>query len=232
LPALLLAVPSASLAGLWAIHGTAPAHLAHVRLAAQANTQPVALGSARDSGAASGLSEPPSLDPKPVTAATRAARPRPARASRARSAPAWVLPASGSLSSRFGPRWGSFHPGIDIAAPTGDPIKTAAAGVVTTAGWGGGYGNVVRVQHPGGITTVYAHMSRIDVTPGQSVATGELLGQIGSTGFSTGPHLHFEVRVDDQAIDPLPWLHEHGVTFYGEATDAGSAAASSAHAQD
>lgn len=234
LPAVLLLVPAGSLAGLRMSHDTSPAHLAHLALAARSTADepvpPTPAGGASLLGRGAAVPDlgPASADrPTPVRAA-----PPTSRASRSRPVPTWTLPADGRMSSRFGPRWGSFHPGIDIAAPTGDPISAAAAGVVTSAGWGGGYGNVVRVQNADGVTTVYAHMSQILVAAGQPVAVGEPIGKIGSTGFSTGPHLHFEVRVQDQAIDPLPWLHGHGVTYYGSATTPTNSGAPAAHAED
>ena len=224
-PALLLLVPGGSLAGLRAGHGTAPSHLAHLKLASSSVPARALESGAGATDAADFLARIAA----PVAAAPRAAGGAPAakaaqarqttRASRSRVGALWVLPTSGRLSSRYGPRWGSFHPGIDIAAPTGKPIRAAAAGVVTTSGWGGGYGKLVRIKHADGTTTVYAHMNRILVASGQRVAAGEVIGKVGSTGFSTGPHLHFEVRVGKRAVNPLPWLHAHGVTFYGAATN-------------
>mgnify|MGYP001167474163 CR=1 FL=1 len=114
-------------------------------------------------------------------------------------------PVNGTLTSRFGPRWGRMHEGIDIAAPTGRPIGAAAAGTVIVAGWGGGYGNLVVVSH-GSISTAYAHMSRIAVSNGQQVSRGTVLGAVGSTGHSTGPHLHFEVRVNGAPQNPINYL--------------------------
>ncbi|MCA1720020.1 MAG: M23 family metallopeptidase [Actinobacteria bacterium] len=242
MPALLLLVPAGSMAGLRSSHGSSPAHLEHLRLAGSTTPlSPSGVSAAGSTDAAdylAGLAAPrpqAKTDPptKTATAAKTAAPARQTtRASRTRTGTLWVLPASGRLSSGFGPRWGSFHPGIDIAAPNGDAVKAAAAGVVTTSGWGGGYGKLVRVQHADGTTTAYAHMSRILVAKGQRVAAGELLGKIGSTGFSTGPHLHFEVRVGKRTVNPLPWLHAHGVTFYGNATNPESAAHVTSHRED
>ena len=102
-------------------------------------------------------------------------------------------------------RWGRLHAGIDIGVATGTPIRAAAAGVVVFAGWAGGYGNLVVVDHGGGIATAYAHQQRIYVTGGP-VSQGQVLGEVGSTGNSTGPHLHFEVRVGGNPVDPLAYL--------------------------
>ena len=112
----------------------------------------------------------------------------------------------------FGPRvhpiFGSVrnHNGLDINGNTGDPIVAALSGVVITAGSRSGYGNTVVVSHGGGFTTLYAHMSSISVSAGQDVSSGERLGAVGSTGWSTGPHLHFEVRYNARAVNPLAFL--------------------------
>jgi murein DD-endopeptidase MepM/ murein hydrolase activator NlpD len=115
-------------------------------------------------------------------------------------------PVSGLVGSPFGPRGRMFHPGIDIVADMGTPVRSAAAGRVRAAGWFDGYGFRVVVTHGYGAVTLYAHLSRIDVHVGQVVAVGEQLGLVGSTGESTGPHLHLEERVRGAAIDPLPAL--------------------------
>jgi murein DD-endopeptidase MepM/ murein hydrolase activator NlpD len=117
-----------------------------------------------------------------------------------------VWPVSGTLTSGFGPRWGRMHEGIDIAGGSGTPIGAAAAGTVILAGWNGGYGNMVVVDHGGGISTGYAHMSSISVSVGQSVGQGTVVGGMGTTGSSTGVHLHFEVRVNGAATNPLSYL--------------------------
>ena len=98
------------------------------------------------------------------------------------------------------------HEGVDLGAPYGSPIEAAAAGTVIYAGWLGGYGNLTVIDHGGGLATAYGHQSRIGVSVGQQVAQGEVIGYVGSTGHSTGPHLHFEVRVNGQAVDPLGYL--------------------------
>ncbi len=124
----------------------------------------------------------------------------------------YVWPVHGRLTSYFGRRnlgmgTAAFHRGIDVAAPTGTPIVAARSGTVTYAGWSArGYGNLVRIRHAGGAETWYAHASRILVSVGQYVAQGERIALVGSTGLSTGPHLHFELHVGGSAIDPLSEL--------------------------
>jgi peptidoglycan hydrolase-like protein with peptidoglycan-binding domain len=104
----------------------------------------------------------------------------------------------------FGPRGARFHTGVDFPAPSGTPVLAARSGVVTITGWIGGYGNMVAIRHKLGVSTVYAHLSAFLVHEGESVAVGQPIGRVGSTGESSGPHLHFEVRVRGAAIDPLP----------------------------
>jgi murein DD-endopeptidase MepM/ murein hydrolase activator NlpD len=113
-----------------------------------------------------------------------------------------IWPLHGTVTSEFGPRWGGFHPGIDIAAPYGAPIHAAKAGVVILAAYYGGYGNFVLIDHGGGIVTGYAHQSQMAVTQGQDVTQGQVIGYEGSTGYSTGPHVHFEVRVNGTPQNP------------------------------
>lgn len=122
------------------------------------------------------------------------------------SARGLVWPASGSITSRFGPRWGRLHAGIDIANAVGTPVVAANTGRVVHAGWYGGYGNAVIIDHGGGFSTVYAHLSSIGTSLGASVARGQTVGQIGNTGNSTGPHLHFETRIGGVAYDPARYL--------------------------
>lgn len=124
-----------------------------------------------------------------------------------------LWPVEGTLEGGFGgrrnPFGGSgyeFHTGQDIEAPWGAPVVSGAAGRVSFAGWQNGYGQIVIVDHGGGLSTRYGHLSHIDVEMDQPVARGQLLGKIGSTGRSTGPHLHYEVRINDQAVNPLPYL--------------------------
>jgi murein DD-endopeptidase MepM/ murein hydrolase activator NlpD len=117
---------------------------------------------------------------------------------------AW--PVSGPVTSGFGPRWGRMHEGIDIAVPLGTPVRAAAAGTVIYAAWLGGYGNLVVVDHGGGLSTAYAHNSSLATSVGQAVAAGQVVSYSGSTGNSSGPHVHFEVRVNSSAVDPLGYL--------------------------
>jgi murein DD-endopeptidase MepM/ murein hydrolase activator NlpD len=98
------------------------------------------------------------------------------------------------------------HEGIDIAVGTGTPIAAAAAGTVAYAGWESGYGNFVLIDHGNGLATAYGHQSRIAVSTGQSVSQGEVIGYVGCTGHCFGPHLHFEVRINGSAVDPLGYL--------------------------
>jgi murein DD-endopeptidase MepM/ murein hydrolase activator NlpD len=116
-----------------------------------------------------------------------------------------VWPVSGPVVSGFGIRWGRMHTGIDIAVGYGTAIHASAAGAVVSAGWMGGYGNLVVVDHGGGLSTAYAHMSSMAVGGG-SVSQGQVLGYVGCTGHCFGPHLHFEVRVNGSPVDPLGYL--------------------------
>ncbi len=115
-------------------------------------------------------------------------------------------PTRGRLTSPFGYRWGSFHSGIDIATSTGTPVVATRAGRVTFAGWRGGYGYLVILDHGGGISSYYAHLSSIAVRTGQVVDAEALVGRVGSTGRSTGPHLHFEIRVNGNPRNPMDYL--------------------------
>jgi murein DD-endopeptidase MepM/ murein hydrolase activator NlpD len=122
------------------------------------------------------------------------------------------IPSDGILTSAFGNRvhpilgYTRFHSGIDFGAEYGRPIWSAHAGVVIFAGWYGGYGQTVIVDHGGGMTTLYAHASELYVYEGQTVQKGQPIASIGSTGLSTGPHLHFEVRVHGEPTDPMNYL--------------------------
>jgi murein DD-endopeptidase MepM/ murein hydrolase activator NlpD len=122
------------------------------------------------------------------------------------SASGFIWPVNGVVVSGFGMRWGRMHEGIDISASTGTPIWAAAAGTVIWSGWRGGYGNCVVIDHGNGLATLYAHASALLVGVGQGVAQGETVALVGSTGNSSGPHLHFEVRVNGAAVDPLLYL--------------------------
>ncbi|NMA61534.1 MAG: M23 family metallopeptidase [Firmicutes bacterium] len=119
---------------------------------------------------------------------------------------AFDWPTRGRISSPFGPRWGKMHNGLDIAVPTGTPIKAAADGRVTFAGWNGGYGILVIVDHGNGVETRYAHNSRVNVKVGQKVERGQIVSYSGNTGVSTGPHLHFEIRYRNNPVNPQTYL--------------------------
>ncbi len=117
-----------------------------------------------------------------------------------------IWPVSGPVTSHFGWRWGRMHEGIDIAVPTGTPVVAAASGRIVYAGWMGGYGNLVLIDHGGGLATAYGHNSGFAAGSGQSVSQGQVIAYAGSTGNSTGPHVHFEVRVNGSPVDPLGYL--------------------------
>jgi murein DD-endopeptidase MepM/ murein hydrolase activator NlpD len=134
--------------------------------------------------------------------------------SESNSAPGtFAWPVSGTITSPFG--WRSnpfggapeFHPGLDIAAPTGTTVTATAAGTVMLAQWYGGYGNYILIDHGGGISSGYGHLSAIYVSVGQHVQKGQAIGAVGSTGQSTGPHLHFEIRINGKPVDPAARLH-------------------------
>ena len=126
------------------------------------------------------------------------------------SASGLIWPVSGPVTSGFGPRGGRMHEGIDIAVPEGTPVVAAASGTVIYAGWLGGYGNLVVVDHGGGLSTAYAHNSGFATSVGARVAQGDVVSYSGNTGHSTGPHVHFEVRVNGTAVDPLGYLSGAG----------------------
>lgn len=115
-------------------------------------------------------------------------------------------PVRGEVTSRFGPRWGRQHNGIDVAANTGTTVASAGSGTVIAAGTAGGFGQRVLIDHGGGLVTLYAHLSSINVSRGQSVGPGTAIGAVGCTGSCTGPHLHFETRVGGVAYDPFSYL--------------------------
>jgi murein DD-endopeptidase MepM/ murein hydrolase activator NlpD len=122
------------------------------------------------------------------------------------SASGFLWPVSGAVVSPFGIRWGRMHEGIDISAGSGTPVAAAAPGTVISTGYMGGYGNLVVIDHGGGLATAYAHLSGYAVGSGQSVSQGQVVGYVGCTGHCYGDHLHFEVRVNGAAVDPLGYL--------------------------
>ena len=135
-----------------------------------------------------------------------------AAADKAARSPSVSRPAEGSFTSGFGSRWGSFHSGIDIANSNGTPILAVMDGTVIDSGPASGYGQWIRIQHADGSMSVYGHMETLDVAVGQQVHAGQKIAGMGSLGFSTGTHLHFEIHPGGQgAVDPIPWFSEHGI---------------------
>ena len=121
-----------------------------------------------------------------------------------------VLPVQGTISSRYGVSSRirvSTHTGLDIAATTGTPIKVVSDGTVTFAGWSGSYGKLVKIDHGNGVETWYAHTSKMYVTAGEQVSAGETIAAVGSTGNSTGPHLHFEIRINGKTVNPQNYVY-------------------------
>jgi len=131
----------------------------------------------------------------------------------ATTAGAWTVPASGRCSSGFGPRDGGFHHGQDIAAPVGTAIVAAGDGRVIDAGPASGYGLWIRIQHPDGTVTTYGHNNRNHVRTGQTVRAGQSIAEVGSRGQSTGPHLHFQIEVGGNAIDPIAFYRQNGIAL-------------------
>jgi murein DD-endopeptidase MepM/ murein hydrolase activator NlpD len=156
----------------------------------------------------------PSVAPSARAAAEQASRSRPAPdptvEGLSRSAK-FARPGIGRLTSSYGRRWGRLHAGIDLASGIGSPVRAVAAGVVQSSGSENGYGRAVRIRHSDGTVTVYAHMSALLVRSGEQVSAGEKIGREGNTGHSTGPHLHFEVRVNGSPLNPIPWLRARGI---------------------
>ena len=116
------------------------------------------------------------------------------------------------MTSGFGVRPDPFlgrpamHSGLDFRSETGDPVRATANGVVESAGWSGGYGNMIEIDHGNGFATRYGHLSKIEAKVGQQIRIGQIIGRVGSTGRSTGPHLHYETRIDGDAVDPQKFL--------------------------
>lgn len=138
-----------------------------------------------------------------IVASRAAVRSRPAETT---EDPGFIWPVSGQISSKYGPRWGKFHYGLDIAASIGTPIVAAAAGKVVTAGWQPRYGYVISIDHLNGWVSVYAHCSKLFVGTGQSVQQGQKIAAVGQTGNTTGPHLHLETIYNGEHLDPLQKL--------------------------
>jgi len=162
---------------------------------------------------ASFVAEAESLESQSAALAARIAAAQQAAAQSAEPSPApppstgalgW--PVAGPVTSGFGSRWGRMHDGIDIGVPVGTPVHAAAAGTVIYAGWMSGYGNIVVIDHGNGLSTAYAHNSQLIVGQGASVGKGFVIALSGNTGHSTGPHVHFEVRLNGSPVDPLGYL--------------------------
>jgi murein DD-endopeptidase MepM/ murein hydrolase activator NlpD len=140
-----------------------------------------------------------------VTAQLRSSGPVPAGPIKQGSG-SYIWPVNGPIVSPFGMRWGRLHAGVDIAVPSGTPVRASASGRVAIAGWVGGYGNYTCVEHGGGIATCYGHQASISVSVGQSVRQGQVIGISDCTGHCLGPHVHFEVRVNGTPVDPMGYL--------------------------
>ena len=227
LPGVLLVAAGTAFAGLAVLPAsaaptlprvTAAAAMAPVELAAPVPAN-VELYSALSQGLA--VANKPKPKPQPAVVPPR---PAPAKASRDRSPAAaatveglasrgYARPGAGRLTSGYGRRWGRLHAGIDLASGIGSPIRAAAGGRVQSSGWEGGYGRAVRIEHSDGTVTVYGHMSALLVDSGERVEAGQLIGREGNTGHSTGPHLHFEVRVAGTPVNPLTWLRKRGISL-------------------
>lgn len=142
--------------------------------------------------------------------AASANEPPPASSGGSAPAPAsssgFIWPVQGPITSPFGMRWGTLHPGIDIGVPTGTPVHAAAAGTVIWCGWMSGYGNLVMIDHHNGLVTLYGHNESIAVSCNENVAQGQVISYSDCTGFCTGPHVHFEVRLHGVPVDPLGYL--------------------------
>ncbi|MEU4802057.1 M23 family metallopeptidase [Actinosynnema sp. NPDC023587] len=154
----------------------------------------------------------PAAEAQKLTKSARISEDREAAEAEAKR-PKYSRPANGDFTSGFGGRWGTMHNGIDIAGPIGTPILAAADGVVIEAGQASGFGLWVRVEHPDGTITVYGHVDTYSVRQGQRVQAGEQIARMGNRGFSTGPHLHFEVwNPGGMKINPLGWLNAKGIS--------------------
>jgi murein DD-endopeptidase MepM/ murein hydrolase activator NlpD len=142
---------------------------------------------------------------------------RRARLAAEKARPKWVLPIQGyHLTAGFGEYglWSHAHTGQDFAAPVGTPVRALADGVVIFAAYDGAYGNKIAIQHEDGLVTWYAHLSAYEVAEGDKVQGGQLIGRVGSTGNTTGPHLHLEIRPHNaDPVDPLPWLRAHDIKY-------------------
>jgi murein DD-endopeptidase MepM/ murein hydrolase activator NlpD len=180
-------------------------------LAARIRAAEEAAAAAAAAAARAQAAKPPPSTPSPSSGKSTPPSSTSPSGGPAPSSAGLIWPVDGPIASPFGPRClpngdCSFHPGIDIAAPTGTPIHAAAAGTVIYAGWMEGYGNLTVIDHGNNLATAYGHQSSIGVSVGQTVAQGQVIGAVGCTGYCFGPHLHFEVRVNGEPVNPLNYL--------------------------
>ncbi|MDX6197109.1 MAG: hypothetical protein QOJ79_260 [Actinomycetota bacterium] len=208
LPAVLLLSVGAALGGLALLPRTVAAPIA---VTAAAETSPVVIvdqqtivSNRRDLSLLDSPSDDGSRAPSRASRSRRVVPP-------AKHLPEYVRPGVGHLTSGFKWRWGRMHTGIDLAGPYGSDVRAVTKGEVIEADRESGYGNIVKLRHLDGTVTYYAHLSRILVSVGESVTAGQVIAKEGDTGHSTGPHLHFEVRINDVPINPIPWLAKHGI---------------------
>ena len=155
--------------------------------------------------AAETIAPPPPA--KPAEALRAQAPPPPPPLSNIDDPATWIYPGNGPITSPFGRRWGRRHEGVDIDAPYGSAVVAGQRGTVIAAGWGmSGYGRVVHIDHGNGVVSSFNHLSAISVTVGQVVAQGQQVGAVGASGSVTAAHLHYEIRIDGAARNPMPWL--------------------------
>ena len=211
-PAVLLSAAAIAFGGL----AVMPAETSTVRLTAASASSPIVLGAApsqADFDTLYGIAPKEAAAKAPARPAARASRGNrtPVAAKPATPKVKWARPNIGRLTSGYKWRWGRMHTGIDIAGPYGSPVRSVGAGTVISAGYEGGYGKLVKVRHDDDTVTYYAHNSRLLVAAGERVAAGEVIAAEGSTGHSTGPHVHFEVRINGNPVNPIPWLAKRGI---------------------
>ncbi len=134
----------------------------------------------------------------------------------------WVLPLRDhyTITTNFEMRWGSMHFGVDLAAAYYTPIYATHAGTVLLAEWYGGYGNAVMIDNGEGVVTIFGHASELLVSEGQQVQAGQMIARVGSTGYSTGEHLHYEITVNGGQYDPIRFMREHGVDLESQTEEA------------
>jgi len=228
LPGVLLLAVGAAFAGLAVLPASATG--VAQRVSAANVLAPVELAPGDHLAAASAV-PPTGENPPPVAAAGAVApellappppAPPPARASRDREPTGatttvdgarFARPGNGRLTSPYGPRWGRLHAGVDLAAGMGSPIRAVTDATVLSSGIDGAYGQSIRLLHPDGTVTLYAHLSSLLVKRGNKVDAGQQIGREGNTGQSTGPHLHFEVHVNGTPVNPTRWLAQRGISI-------------------